>query len=116
MKINEKQKFDILKRELASYIPVLGQAADRIIDNEISSYPIFIVHQQEVQLGIELVDMNKVEGNWSVNASTVEEFVQKGLIEEQNLNSFKKAYKDPQKFLCLFSVSELGANFIFLPR
>ena len=116
MKIPERQKLDILKEELAAYIPVLGQAADRIIDNEISSYPIFIVHQQEVQLGIELVDMNKVDGNWSVNASTVEEFVQKGLIEEQNIDPFKKAYKDPQKYLCLFSVSELGANFIFFPR
>jgi len=116
LKIPEKQKFDILKKELQSYIPVISQAADRILDNEISSYPIFIVHQQEVQLGIELVDMKKVEGNWSVNASTVEEFVQKGLIEEQNLKAFKKAFRDPQSYLCLFNVSELGANFIFLPR
>ena len=94
---------------------MMSNVADRILDQDVSKYPIFVVHQHIVEVGIPLFEEDK-PGKWFINASSLEEFVSKQLIEENKLDSFRTVYKDPNKYLCLFVLSELGANFIFLPR
>ena len=110
----QTSKYIQLREELQPYIGVMGKAADKILDEDISKYPIFVIHKQEIELGISLI--SKGLNGWSVNASTLEEFVSKHIIEMKKLDSFKTIYKDPRKKLCLFVLSEIGANFIFLPR
>ncbi|MEK7256876.1 MAG: hypothetical protein AAB316_19130, partial [Bacteroidota bacterium] len=105
-----------LHDELNGYRPTLAQAADLIIDQNVSNYPIFVVHQITVDIGINIVDRQPVEGSWSVNASTLEEFVAKQIIAPEKLDDFKTLYKSHGADLCLFVLSELGAKFIFLPR
>jgi hypothetical protein len=105
-----------LEQELQPYKSILSKAADAVIDQEVSDYPIFVVHQQEVSMGIPLVDKDKTKGNWSVNVSSLEEFVTKQIINNEKVENFRKTYKDPEEFLCLFVLSELGATFIFIPR
>jgi hypothetical protein len=109
-------KYEILKKEIVVYLPMMNQAADTVMDQDVSKYPIFVFHQQEVAIGINVVDKSKVKGNWSVNVSTMEEFVAKQLIAETNVENFKKKYEDPSLYFCLFVLSELGAEFIFIPR
>ena len=109
-------KFIQLESELKSYRPFLQKAMDSILDQEISKYPVFVVHQHEVEIGVPVIDKDKVEGVWSVNASSLEEFVYKNIIEENKVEDFKKVYKPTDDFFCLFVLSELGANFIFLPK
>lgn len=94
----------------------MGQAADAIIEKEVSNYPILVVHQQHVELGVAVVDRAKMAGKWSINASTLEEFVMKNVIESDKLEDFQSIYKDPVEQLCLFVLSELGAQFVFLKR
>lgn len=108
--------FRILEQELQPYKAILSKAADAVIDQGVSNYPIFVVHQQEVSMGIPLVDKDKSKGNWSVNVSSLEEFVTKQLIDNTKVDNFRKTYKAPSEFLCLFVLSELGATFIFIPR
>ena len=95
---------------------MFSKASDAVLDQEISKYPIFAVHQGDLVLGIPLVDKDKMAGNWSINVSTLEEFVAKQIIETARLDNFKEVFKDPQHYLCLFVLSEAGANFVFLPR
>lgn len=105
-----------LHDELKGYIKMMSQAQKSVLDQEITRYPIFIIHQQEVALGIVLSEKDKVKGNWSVNLSTLEEFITKGLIKQDKLNEFKATYKSTDNYLCLFILSELGAEFIFLSK
>jgi len=109
-------KFIKLESELDSYKPVLAKAADSVINERISKYPILVVHQEEIEIGILLIDRKKVSGNWTVHLSTLEEFVKKGLVEEIKIDSFRTIYKDQKKYLCLFVLSELGAQFVFISR
>ena len=109
-------RFIELQGELKPYLRVLGQAADVILNENVSKYPIFVVHQQELEMGIALIEAAPPALRWSVNASTLEEFVTKNLIFEEKVNDFIKTYKDPDTHLCLFVLSELGAQFIFMPR
>lgn len=111
-----EHKYVQLKNEIDFYLPVMEQAADTVIDQDVSNYPIFVFHRQDVAIGLHLVDQKKVIGNWSVNLSTLEEFVSKRLIAEENVDAFREKYRDPEKFFCLFVLSELGADFIFIPR
>lgn len=110
------EKYEMLKKELLIYLPMMNQASDTVMDQDVSKYPIFVFHQLEVEIGINVVDRTKVKGNWSVNVSTLEEFVSKQLIAEENVKSFQEKYEDPALHFCLFVLSELGAEFIFIPR
>lgn len=112
----KSEKFLKLEEELEPYRMLMSQAADIIMDKDVSSYPIFVVHQQEMEMGIPIADKEKVKGNWSINASSLEEFVTKQIIFEEKVEEFKKSYKSPDAYLCLFVLSELGAQFIFIPK
>ena len=114
--MEDRLKFKLLEGELIPYTGVLGQAADTILDQNVSEYPIFVAHQHQMDIGLLLVNREETKGNWSVNASTLEEFVTKQIIGPDKVESFKAVYKDPTEFLCFFVLSELGATFIFLPR
>lgn len=111
-----EQKYDVLLKEIEPYMPMMKQASDTVVDQDVSKYPIFVFHQQEVAIGLNVVDRKKVLGNWSVNVSTLEEFVSKRLIEEEHVEDFKTKYVDASKTYCLFVLSEMGAEFVFFPR
>ena len=114
--MSNRVQYRILESELSSYLSTLTSAAETIITNDVSLYPIFVIHQHFVDIGIQMVDKEKVNGNWSVNASTLEEFVTKQIIQPEKVDGFKKRYKEAKDDLCLFVLSELGADFIFLPK
>lgn len=105
-----------IEREIRQYIPLLAKAADSVLDQNVSNYPIFIVHQGEIELGISVIDPQKVKSNWAINVSILEEFAAKQIIKPENIDNFIEVYKDPQEQLCMFVLSEIGANFIFIPR
>ena len=115
-KAKPDERFKILEKELKPYLEVLEQAVDTILDQEVSDFPIMVIHQSEVEVGIPLVDRKKVVGNWSVNASTLEEFTVKNLITPEKIDSFKSLYESHSDQICLFLLSEFGANFVFIKR
>lgn len=93
------------------------QACETIIDKEVSAYPIMIAHQQELELGIPIVTVETYpQGKWNIHASSLEEFVAKQIINTDKVQNFRATYKDVKGFVCVFSLSELGAQFVFLPR
>lgn len=105
-----------LHDELKGYKKMMSEAAQIIMDKDVSDYPIFVVHQQEVAIGIPIAEREKVKGNWSVNASSLEEFVSKNIVYDTKIEDFKANYRDPEDFICIFVLSELGAQFIYLPK
>jgi len=109
-------KFIQLEEDLQDYASTMEKAQQAILDQEISKYPIFVVHQHEVEMGVLLIDGNKLGLLWSVHASTLEEFVSKQIIQPEKIDSFTQVYKDTNQYFCCFVLSELGANFIFLPK
>lgn len=105
-----------LEKELVAYKTLLAQATETILDKDVSEYPIFIVHQQEeVNLGIPLVEGDG-DHPWSVNVSTLEELATKKVVGMDKVDDFRKIYKDPQAFFCLFVLQDNRADFVFIPR
>lgn len=114
-KISDK-KLQQLQDELDIYRHLLTQAAEIIETQEVSSFPIFVLHQHTVDIGINIVEKEQSVGGWSANASTLEEFVTKQILSPDKVDDFIALYRSHMGDLCLFVLSELGANFIFLPK
>ena len=113
--MSNPERFLQLEKELAPYRKMMGEAADIVREKDVSEFPIFVAHQQEMEIGIALTE-GKSEGKWSIHASTLEEFVSKQIIFPEKIEDFKSNYKDASIYICVFALSELGAQFLFLPR
>lgn len=109
------KEYDELAKKLAPYNLVMGNAADTILDQEVSSYPIFIIPSESIPLGIPIVEQTEEE-TVLIHASTLEELATKKVIEMSKVDHFREVYKDPTEFLCLFVIDEAEAKFIFIPR
>lgn len=115
----EEEKYEQLEKELAPFMEMLGKVSETIIDKEVSSYPIIVISRHIVNIGIPLSEPTESvekEKEWMFNASSLEEFATKNLIESNKVEAFKSVYKDYKKFLCMFVVERIGATFVFLPR
>ncbi len=105
-----------LEEEIKPYKKVMSDASDIIIAKEVSDYPIFVMHQQQVEIGIPIAELGKHKGSWSVHASSLEEFVSKQIVHQDKIEEFKKTYKNAEEHLCIFVLSELGTQFIYVAR
>lgn len=104
-----------LESDLKFYNESLKEVAIEIMVEGISAYPIFVAHQHEVKLGEVILDKNDLNTDWSIHASTLEEFKEKGLIQPDKADKFLKQYKDAYQFMCVFVIVPEGANFVFFP-
>ena len=114
--IKETEKIIIIQNEMKGFEEVLKNASDSVLQNDVSKYPIFVVHKQDIALGVQIINRQKHSTNWSINISTLEEFYSKKLIVESKVDEFRKTYKDPKENHCLFVLSDIGAQFMFMPR
>lgn len=114
--MEKERNYEKLENIISPYKVILGKAVDTILVQEISKYPIFVLHKEPIELGISLKNEINTPNEWLVNLSTLEEFSTKQVIEASRVNRFTKIYKNPSEFLCLFVIDEFGANFVFLPR
>lgn len=109
------EKMFILKEQLLEYSDIARQAKYKIIEEGISNYPIFVVHQNEIEMGIPLLDRKESNTLWSVNASTLEEFYTKNLIKKEKIDEFRNLYNNHKNEICFFVLSEVGAQYLFIP-
>lgn len=103
-----------LDEVVCNYGRVLAQASEAIIDNEVSNYPIFVMHKEALEIGVPLIE--QIPGGWSLKASTLEEFSSKQLIRAERIDEFRSVYKPTGAYFCFFVLTEDMANFVFAPR
>jgi hypothetical protein len=105
-----------LEKELESLLEPMGKAADTILDEDVSNYPIFVLSRQEVEIGIPLFEGAAGSAGWLIHASTLEELAAKKIISMERVDDFRSVYKSHQDFLCLFILDGAEATFVFVPR
>lgn len=104
-----------LQRDLKIFKESIREVAVEIMVEGLSKYPIFVAHQHELKLGEVILDRNELNTEWSIHASTMEEFIEIGLIKKSRKENFMSSYKNPNEFMCVFVVVPEGANFVFVP-
>jgi hypothetical protein len=114
-KVKKESPLLSLERDLKFFNESIHEVAIEIMAEGISASPIFIAHQHELKLGEMILDRNELNTEWSVHASTIEEFVERGIIKKELKERFLNTYKNPSDFMCVFVVVPEGANFVYYP-
>lgn len=104
-----------LEKDLAFYADSIKEVAVEIMVEGISAHPIFIAHQHEVSIGELILNREELNTAWTIQASTLEEFIQKGIIHPDKKEHFLKSYKKPENYMCIFVIVPEGANFVYYP-
>lgn len=104
-----------LRAELILMKDSIKETANDIIKGGYTKYPIFIAHQDPIKFGEVILDKEDMATHWSISASTLEQFLERGLIEEDKEELFKTNYKNPKEFICMFVIHQTQANFVFIP-
>jgi hypothetical protein len=78
-------------------------------------FPIFPISKEELPIGQLLIPSGPMQLTWNYNASFLDEFIQRELVAADRAEEFKKNYKDPDEFCCLFVVDEAFASFVYIP-
>lgn len=112
---NARSPLVSLKRDLEFYMDAIHEVAIDVLDAGYTEYPIFVAHQHEVNVGEIILDKNDLGTNWTIQVSSIEEFVEKQIIKGNLKDKFIQNFKDPRKFMCLFVIVPEGANFVFNP-
>jgi len=104
-----------LKVDLDFYKESIREVAFELLAEDYTRYPIFIAHQHEVKVGEIILDKEELGTEWTIQASSLEEFLEVGIIKEDKKDAFVKKFKKPEDFMCLFVIVPEGANFVFYP-
>nr|WP_294792266.1 hypothetical protein [uncultured Mucilaginibacter sp.] len=104
-----------LEHDLKVFNDAIREVAVEIIVEGLSKYPIFIAHQHELKIGEVILDRHELNSEWTIHASTLEEFVDRGVIKPELKERFIASYKSPKDHMCVFVVVPEGANFVYFP-
>ncbi|MBS1501426.1 MAG: hypothetical protein JST32_05160 [Bacteroidetes bacterium] len=104
-----------LEKDLKLYAESMHEVAVEIMVEGLSRHPIFVAHQHEVKLGELILDRYDLNTEWTIHASTLEEFIEKGIVKPELKERFIKSYKNPDDFMCIFVIVPEGANFVYYP-
>lgn len=93
----------------------LKEASYQVRSRKFSDFPIFPISKTENPIGQQLIDKNQMGLDWHYNITYLDEFLQRLLIEEDRVEEFKKSYKDPDEFCCLFVMDGALTSFVYIP-
>jgi hypothetical protein len=102
-----------ISRDFVKVADTIKEASYQVRTRGFSDFPIFPVCKEAQPIGQLLIDGAVSRTEWNYYITYLDEFQQRGLIE--NTDDFKAAYKDPDEFCCLFVVDKEFTNFVFIP-
>ena len=85
------------------------------MEEGVTKYPIYVAVLDHFKAGIPIIngqDFNKI---WNINASSLEEFYAKKIMDKEAVDIFRKVYKDPKKYFCVFLVESNDAKMLYIP-
>lgn len=93
----------------------LKESSYQIRKRDFSKYPVFVLSENEIDLGILLFDKPDFKTVYQYRANFLEDFIQRGMIGEESRDLFIENYRDPEEYCCLFVIDGDFAGFIYLP-
>ncbi|MBP6732062.1 MAG: hypothetical protein KA149_08385 [Chitinophagales bacterium] len=116
MRIDE-ELYKSLQDDLDICRDYIRQISLGMVKGNVTKYPIFVAirGENDVDVGLPIVNRADFDISWNFNASHLEEFVTKGLVLREKAQDFIKVFKNPVDFMCVFVAEEETASFVFLP-
>ena len=106
----------LISSDFVRVADTLKEAAYQIKKRGFSDFPVFVCSQRTIEIGQILIGVGELnENKWNYHASMMEEFVQRKLIAEENVELFVQNFKYVEEYACLFVVDGQFTNFVFIP-
>jgi hypothetical protein len=116
METGIQQELRLLQDDLQLIKDALKEVSADMIREGFTNYPVFLASPKTLPIGEPLFQKEDYEMHFNINASTLEAFAEKGLINPERVEAFKSSYKDPAHFMCFLLASPaVGAHFVFIP-
>lgn len=93
----------------------LKESSYQIRKREFSKFPVFVVSENTVEVGVTLFEKKDFSTVYDYKASFLEEFLNRGMIGEESRELFIENYKDADEYCCLFVIDTGFAGFVYLP-
>ncbi|MFN8286991.1 MAG: hypothetical protein U0V74_09580 [Chitinophagales bacterium] len=109
--------FNSLHSDLDVCRDYIRQISKSMVKGDVSKYPIFVAMRGEmdVDMGVPIINRNDFDISWSFNASHLEEFVNKNVVSAEKVEEFKRTYKSPDEYMCVFVAEEGAMSFVYMP-
>ena len=91
---------------------LMGVSAD-MVDGGFTEHPMYVAHQEQAKIGEMIVDRDEFGFPYSINATTLERFLELGILQKERLGAFLKAYGNPKQKCCVFLMVAPEPQFIF---
>ncbi len=104
-----------ISKDFVKIADIIKEASYQVRVRKFSDFPIFPISKTDIPIGKLLLGREELQLEWNYNITYLDEFVQRKLIAEENVEEFKKNYKDPEEFACLFVVDMEFTNYLYIP-
>ncbi len=104
-----------ISKDFVMVSETIKEASYQVRKQGFSDYPIFPISKKDISIGQLLIAKQDAAIEWNYNITYIDEFVQRKIVAEEKLDDFKKIYKDPDEFCCLFVMDGVFTSFLFIP-
>ena len=104
-----------LQKDFEQISETLENIADQMIRENISRFPIFVVTQMDINLGIRIASPQQSGTLYYYHVSFLEELTKKGVVDSEKIVDFRKTYSDPFQKACILLIQPNKMEFVFLP-
>jgi len=91
----------------------LLEVSTDMVDGKFTEHPIYVAHQEQAKIGEMIVDRDEFGFPYSINATTIERFLELGILQKERLGAFLKTYGNPKSRCCVFLMAAPEPQFVF---
>lgn len=102
-----------LEVQLGQLNDFLLEVSTDMVEGQFTEHPIYVAHQEQAKIGEMIVDRDEFGFPFSINATTIERFLELGILQKERLGSFLKTYGNPKVKCCVFMMIAPEPQFVF---
>lgn len=113
----DHQWLESVEADLRYYSDYLRGLSRELLDTGMSKYPVFVAYNQPMPtpIGRPVLMHQHLDTRWSVNLTVMEDFVARKIIQRAAFPEFRKSWKDPDYFMCVFVYTPQQCAFVYMP-
>jgi hypothetical protein len=114
---SENHWLESVESDLRYYADYLRGLSRELLDTGLSKYPVFVAYHEPMptSLGRPILIHQHLDTHWSVNLTVMEDFVAREIVTRSAFPEFRKSWKDPEFFMCVFVYTPSKCAFLYMP-
>ncbi len=92
-----------LEAQLSELNDFLQEVSTDMVDGGFTEHPIYVAHQEQAKIGEMIVDRDEFGFPYSINATTLERFLELGILQKGAFGGFfEGVWQSEGEMLCIF--------------